>query len=246
MILGFIPILLTGVFAQQSATSVPLCPEKLQAFRDPNHRVRAKYPKEALKSGTSGSVRLRAVVNPQGKVKELTVLDGPAIFEKPAVDAIRKWRFYPVLVKGEPVETTYGVEMRFDLLLQEAVPSVVLESPQAPDPPLASMEAISNNADGPVYRVSPESGIIGPKVTYQVDPEFSEDARKGKKSGYVAIQMVVGTDGLPRDLRLRCGAEAGLNEKALDAVRQWRFAPGTRDGKPAQVEIEVEVEFHSF
>jgi TonB family protein len=247
MIFGLIPILLAGVFALQSAaTSVPMCPEKQQAFRDPVRRVRARYPKEALKAGTSGSVHLRAVVNPHGQVEQLTVLDGPAIFEKPTLDAVRKWRFYPVLVKGEPVQTTFSVEMRFDLLLEQAVPSVALESPQAPDPPLPPMEGISNNADGAVYRASAESGIVGPKVIYQVDPEFSEEARKAKKSGYVTIRLVVGTDGLPHDLRLRCGAEAGLNEKALEAVRQWKFTPGTKDGKPVQIETEVEVEFHLF
>lgn len=246
MIFSLIPILLTGVFAQDSTSSgIPLCPLKSPDFKDPDHMVRPKYPKQALKDGTAGTLRLRAVVDTNGKTKNLTVLSGPAIFEKPTLDAVRKWHFYPVLVKDQSVAATYIVDMRFNLTLQAAIPEVTLDSPRPPEPSLPWNNDSFATPDGTIIMGSP-AGIIGPKATYQIDPEFSEEARKEKQAGSTMIRLVVGTDGLPRDLRLRCGAEAGLNEKALDAVKRWKFTPGTKDGKPVPVEIEVEVEFKLY
>lgn len=247
MILGLIPILLASAFAQQSTSAnIPLCPVSVPEYKDPDHMVRPVYPKAALKAGTEGSVQLRVVVGPDGKAISLTVLNGDAIFQKPTLDAVRTWHFHPVLVKEQSVETTYTVEMRFVLVLQEAVPKVTLESPRVPEPSLPEpSEALRTLPDG-VYRAAPGSGITAPTATYQPDPEFSEEARKAKESGKVVVRLVVGTDGVPQDLQLRCGALPSLNEKAIEAVQQWKFKPGTKDDKPVPVEVDVEVEFKLF
>jgi periplasmic protein TonB len=121
-----------------------------------------------------------------------------------------------------------------------------LESPLPPEAPLPELPEDSSNAVGRVYRLTPGSGIVSPKIIYQIDPEFTEEARKGKEQGRVVVNLVVGTDGSPQNPRLRCGAPAGLNEKALNAVKQWRFNPSTKDGKPVPVEIDVEVEFRQY
>jgi TonB family protein len=206
--------------------------------------VRPKYPKEALKAGTEGSVELKAVIGADGKTHDLTVIKGIPIFAPSTLDAVRKWRFHPAVVRGAPVETTYKVEMKYELILQEAIPSVVLESPQpiAPAPPEPAGH-VQSTLEGPVYRVSKAAGVIAPEVIYQVDPEFSEEARKANESGTVEIALVVGTDGAPRNLRILCSGWSSLNENALSAVKRWKFKPGTKDGQPVMVEVQVEVEF---
>ena len=60
------------------------------------------------------------------------------------------------------------------------------------------------------------------------------------------MTLVVGTDGIPRDLKIARPLGLGLDDKALEAVRQWRFSPATKDGEPVAVLINAEVNFHLY
>ena len=60
------------------------------------------------------------------------------------------------------------------------------------------------------------------------------------------LWLVVGADGLPHNLRVARSLGMGLDEKALDAVRLWRFQPATLNGQPVAVEINVEVSFRLY
>jgi TonB family protein len=62
----------------------------------------------------------------------------------------------------------------------------------------------------------------------------------------VILWLVVGTDGRPHNLRIARSLGMGLDEKALDAVRQWSFRPATLNGQPVAVEINVEVSFRLY
>ena len=83
-----------------------------------------------------------------------------------------------------------------------------------------------------------------PVVLFQVEPEFSEDARKAKLQGVVMLSGEVDTSGRLRNIRVTRALGLGLDEKAIEAVRQWRFRPGTRDGKPVVAPAAIEVNFH--
>ena len=85
-----------------------------------------------------------------------------------------------------------------------------------------------------------------PTVIYQVDPEFSEEARKAKFSGNVQVALVVDERGLPSHVHVERGVGMGLDEKAVEAVRQYKFKPAMENGKPVPVEIYVEVNFQIF
>ena len=89
----------------------------------------------------------------------------------------------------------------------------------------------------------PGHPLIAPVLIYKVDPEFSEEARKAKYSGYVVLAIEVDTDGRPRAFRVIQGAGLGLEQKAIEAVKQWRFKPGYQDGKPVVTAAQVEVTF---
>jgi TonB family protein len=54
----------------------------------------------------------------------------------------------------------------------------------------------------------------------------------------------VDTNGRLRNIRVTRGLGLGLEEKAIEAVKQWRFRPGTRDGKPVVAPASIEVNFH--
>jgi len=85
--------------------------------------------------------------------------------------------------------------------------------------------------------------VSKPVVLYQVEPEFSEEARKAKFSGNVEVYLWVDTDGKPSHIQVVRGVGMGLDQKAVDAVRQYRFKPAMKDGKPVQVDLYVDVNF---
>jgi TonB family protein len=94
------------------------------------------------------------------------------------------------------------------------------------------------------YRVG--GGVSAPRPIYDPEPEYSEEARKAKYQGVVILQVVVGEDGRPRDIRIARSLGLGLDEKALDAVRQWQFEPGRMNGRPVAVVVNVEVTFRLY
>jgi protein TonB len=89
-------------------------------------------------------------------------------------------------------------------------------------------------------------GVSSPEVIFKVEPEFSEEARKAKFMGVVTVNLVVDTKGLPENVRVIRGVGMGLDEKALEAVRQYRFKPAMENGKPVPVQVNVEVNFQIF
>jgi protein TonB len=97
------------------------------------------------------------------------------------------------------------------------------------------------NTGGGVYSVG--GGVSQPKVLISADPEFSEEARKAKFSGNVLVYFIVDENGTPTHVRVVRGVGMGLDEKAVDAVRQYKFKPGMKDGKAVKVEMAIEVNF---
>ncbi len=97
---------------------------------------------------------------------------------------------------------------------------------------------------GGVFRVG--GGVSAPKVIYQPDPEFSEEARKAKFQGTCVVWFIVGPDGKPRDIRVHRTLGLGLDEKAVEAVKNWRFEPAMKDGKPVAVQVSAEVSFRLY
>ena len=97
---------------------------------------------------------------------------------------------------------------------------------------------------GGVFKVG--GGVSDPKVIYQPYPEYSEEARKAKFQGTCVLWLIVGPDGKPRDVQVRRTLGLGLDEKAMEAVRNWRFEPAYKDGKPVAAQISVEVSFRLY
>jgi periplasmic protein TonB len=92
----------------------------------------------------------------------------------------------------------------------------------------------------------PGRGVTAPRVIYQTDPEFSEEARKAKYQGTCVLGLVVDATGRPTNIRVLNALGMGLDEKAIESVRNWKFEPGQKDGHPVAVEIAVEVDFHLY
>ena len=97
---------------------------------------------------------------------------------------------------------------------------------------------------GGVFRVG--GGVSAPKAIFSPDPEYSEEARKAKYQGTCILSLIVGPDGKPRDIHVYRSLGLGLDEKAVEAVHQWKFEPAQKDGRPVAVAINVEVTFRLY
>jgi protein TonB len=100
------------------------------------------------------------------------------------------------------------------------------------------------NYGGGLRRVG--GGVSAPVPIYTVEPEFSEEARKAKFMGVVTVNLIVGANGLPQNVHVVRGVGMGLDDKAVEAVKQYRFTPAKEGGKPVAVEMNVEVNFQIF
>jgi protein TonB len=89
-------------------------------------------------------------------------------------------------------------------------------------------------------------GVSPPRQIYAPEPEFSEEARKAKYQGTCTLALIVGIDGRPSDIRVVSSLGMGLDEKAIEAVKTWKFEPAMKDGHPVRVPIEIEVDFHLY
>jgi TonB family protein len=99
----------------------------------------------------------------------------------------------------------------------------------------------------PGFATATQAGhIIAPRPVFTPDPEYTDQARRVRLQGTVTLWVVVAADGTTRDVRVARALGLGLDEKAIEAVRLWRFAPGMVDGAPAAVQVNVEVNFRLY
>jgi len=97
---------------------------------------------------------------------------------------------------------------------------------------------------GGVFRVG--GGVSAPRPIYDPDPDYSEEARKAHWQGTVMLTVVVGPDGKVHDARVARSLGLGLDEKAIEAVRQWKFDPARKNGQAVAVQVNIEVNFHMY
>ena len=94
---------------------------------------------------------------------------------------------------------------------------------------------------GGPYR--PGSGVSPPRLIKEVHADYTDAARRQNISGEVELEIVVKSDGSVGDVRILRRLGSGLDERAVQAVRQWRFSPARLKGAPVDVIVEVSVEF---
>lgn len=97
---------------------------------------------------------------------------------------------------------------------------------------------------GGIYKIG--GGVAPPKLVFAPDAEFSDQARMAKYQGDVPVEIIVDTHGLPHDPRVVRPIGMGLDEKALEAVKLYRFKPAVFQGHPVAVKLTVIVQFHIY
>jgi TonB family protein len=231
------------------ATLAPLCfsqnQQKIVVAPRPISVVTPSYPKEARKKKIEGSVVLHAVVTLDGTLQGINVVSGNPILADVALEAVRQWRYQPSKINGEPVEAQREIVITFKrdkngegvyLGADDLSPDVPLEPPPDIATRLAAEEFFSGGG----------RDVTHPQLTYNLDPEYSETARRAKYQCSNVLSLIVGADGLPLSVWVVKPCGEGLDEKSIEAVQQWKFRPATKDGEPVPVFINVETSFHLY
>lgn len=190
------------------------------------HDVRPQYPAEARKERVQGAVILNAVIDEEGRVAEVHVLqEAPRGLTEAAVAAVRQWRYEPA-VKDEvavPVSFVTTINFRLDT------------SP--PGPP-------GEWLGQPLHRIQPGGEVAEPRKVKDVPPKYPEDARKRRDSGTVVMELVIDTEGQVKAVRVvDAPPSEELTQAAVEAVRQWRYEPTAKDGRPVPILLTVTVRF---
>jgi TonB family protein len=89
----------------------------------------------------------------------------------------------------------------------------------------------------------PGAGIDPPTLVREVRPQYTPEARRQAIEGDVVLEIIVRSDGTVGNIKVRRTLGAGLEQKAIEAVRQWKFLPAKRHGTPVDVVVEVSVGF---
>jgi protein TonB len=89
-------------------------------------------------------------------------------------------------------------------------------------------------------------GVRAPRAIYDPEPEYSDEARKMKHEGTVILSIIVDAEGRARNIHVARSLGMGLDEKAIEAVKKWKFEPGKKDGQPVAVQVNVEVNFRLY
>jgi TonB family protein len=110
-----------------------------------------------------------------------------------------------------------------------------------PVPVEVSIELSFALRDGPTYKVG--EGVTAPVLVKEVKPKYTEGAMRRRVQGAVEVEAVILPDGTVGSVRVTKSLDAELDQQAVAAARQWEFKPGTREGKPVAVQVNIELTF---
>ena len=197
------------------------------------------YPQLAeLKKSSNwkrGTTVIEFAINRDGSLGEMRTVEsaGEASLDAAASQAISSAAPFPILPDTYPGQT---LRLRYHF---------GYDKPMSPEAPLCNGPNLgAHAADSVVHKVG--NGVAPPHATFSPDPEYSEMARKMKYQSRVRLAGTVDREGAFTDLCVLVPGGSGLDEKALAAVRAWRFEPATLAGEPVAVRIRVEVDFRVY
>jgi TonB family protein len=191
-------------------------------------------------------------------------VDFSPYFHQSVLPALRQHWHTVVRQKGLAPSTAWKIVSEFTILKDGTVTGLKLaESSGNQDADNAALDAITSSApfaplpadfkgESLALRCHLDvflpntNGITPPRLIHNSQPEFSDEARRKKIEGVVTLTLVVDTDGQPTDVQVVEPLGHGLDEKAVEAVKQWKFQPATKNGNPLAEKITVQVNFHLY
>ncbi len=177
----------------------------------------------------------------------------PRQFTPPRVDPVAsRLEMEPTIIADMPTLTSSNLGdlkgLSFPVQRMDRGPVAALEAQLLPSKAsvratVPALDPGSSKGFGGIGVYRPGGGVSGPILLHKVEPQYSDEARKAKWQGTVRLQLVVDATGKPTSIQVITPLGLGLDTKAVEAVEQWLFKPGTKDGKPVPVIAVVDVSF---
>lgn len=184
-------------------------------------KVDPVYPEEARKERVDGVVIVEATTDIKGNVARVKVLRSKdLLLNQASIDAIRQWKYEPMIIEGKPRGVIFTVTVRFKLEDRKT-------------------EEFEKGA----VKAGEGEEIKPPKLLKKVDPIYPEEAKKAMVQGVVLLKVRVNEEGFVERILVLKSESSLLNEAAIDAVKQWKYEPLYLKGKPTLVVFDVTVWF---
>jgi len=181
--------------------------------------VKPVYPEKARKARVGGVVILGTRIDEEGRVVRVMIYRSKdPLLNKPAIEAVRQWKYEPLMIKGKPEPAVFLVFVNFRLKSGE-----------------------TKGFEKGVIRA--EGEIKPPKCIRKVDPIYPEEARKEGIQGVVILSVKTDEKGNVVQIKILKSESSMLNKPAVDAVRQWKYEPFYSKGKPVPVVFPVTIKF---
>lgn len=220
--------------------------DQVETKPHPIHIVGPEFPEEAFKIKTEGMVTLRLIVNVDSSVSDVTVLSGPEIFHRAAVDAVLQWRFRPAKIGGRavpvslvmPIGFSHNAENEHEILPAKRTGQAPTENPDRVTAPKPGQGDNGDQKTLEFWSVDEK-----PVVSHAVEPIYPDAARKARLTGNVFLKFKVNVDGSVSDVNVIKG-NVVFKKPAIDAASQYRFIPAKHDGKPVAVWMTHRIKFN--
>jgi TonB family protein len=190
------------------------------------HSVEAEFSDYARRKQICGVNLVSLIVDANGMPQNVHIARSlePSLDEK-ALEAVRQYRFKPAMKDGAtPVPVQITVEINFRLYSKNGACT-----PRQPIFPSGS--------------ATPSDRVDPPVLISKIAPNYTDDARKKRITGAVTLQMTIDAEGIPQNVHVVQGLDPGLDSNAVEAVKQWRYKPATKNGVPVPFDSTANVNF---
>lgn len=179
------------------------------------------YPEKARQAQVEGVVILEARTDEKGNVEDARILRSIPLLDQAAIDAVKQWKYDPLVIDGKPRKVLFTVTVRFALKTGD------------------KEKDLEKFAQGAVKAVG---DIKPPRLLHSVEPVYPEDAKKAGVEGVVILSAKSDTTGHVQDVMILRSVPL-LNKAAIDAVKQWVYEPMVINNVPQSVVFTVTVRF---
>ena len=191
--------------------------------------VEPVYPKEAVEKSLEDTVVIEGKTDTEGNVVEVEILKGKhEILNQAAAEAVKQWKYEPMIIDGKARAIFFTVSCRFRLD-PEKKKDVTVKTAEAAD-----------EKSAPIYAIG---DIKGPKLITKVEPVYPEEAKKNGIKGVVIIEATTNDEGDVIDTNI-LRSVPGLDQAAIDALKQWKYEPMIISGKPKGFVFTVTMRFY--
>lgn len=187
-------------------------------------RVEPVYPEAARRQRVFGNVILEGVIDTEGKVESVAVLRSIPLLDESAVEAVRQYKYKPATRDGRPVRVVITILVSF--------PETSADAPAAPGSP-------GSAADRPLEVTG---NVQPPVLVSKVAPVYSKEARRAGVQGTVILRATIDAEGNVASVAVARSVPM-LDDAAVKAVKQWKYTPARKDGRPVEVVLTVSLNF---